>query len=39
VSHKGNIEVIQLPEGGDLGYGGYRAKFLYVPGHYDALYE
>ena len=35
VTPKGGIEVINLPE---EGYSGYRAKFLYVPGHYDALY-
>lgn len=35
VSPKGNIEVINLPE---EGYDGFRAKLLYVPGHYDALY-
>jgi len=27
--------VINLPE---EGYQGFRAKLLYVPGHYDALY-
>ena len=35
VTPKGGIEVINLPE---EGYSGFRAKFLYVPGHYDALY-
>ena len=36
VSPKGIIEVINLPE---EGYQGFRAKLLYVPGHYDALYQ
>ena len=35
VSLSGNIEIINLPEDG---YDGFRAKLLYVPGHYDALY-
>ncbi|CDW75085.1 ubiquitin thioesterase otub1 [Stylonychia lemnae] len=32
----GGIEVINLPE---EGYSGFRAKLLFVPGHYDALYQ
>lgn len=36
VSPNGGIELINLPE---EGYSGFRPKLLYVPGHYDALYE
>ena len=35
VSHKGNIEITNIPEDG---YSGFRVKLLFVPGHYDALY-
>lgn len=35
VNPNGGIELINLPE---EGYSGFRAKLLYVPGHYDALY-
>ena len=33
---KGNLEVIKLPD--DPSFDTFRAKLLYVPGHYDALY-
>lgn len=33
---KGNLEIIKLPE--DASFDKFRAKLLYVPGHYDALY-
>jgi len=36
VSPKGTIDLVNLPE---EGYDGFRAKFLFVPGHYDALYS
>ena len=35
---KGNLEVIKLPD--DESFDKFfRAKLLYVPGHYDALYQ
>ena len=38
VGPKGQLEVIKLPE--DESYDKwFRAKLLYVPGHYDALYQ
>ena len=36
VDNNGTIQTIMLPE---EGYNGWRPKLLYVPGHYDALYE
>ena len=36
VDNNGSISTILLPEDG---YNGWRPKLLYVPGHYDALYE
>ena len=36
VDANGTIQTILLPEDG---YSGWRPKLLYVPGHYDALYE
>ena len=36
VSANGQISTILLPE---EGYSGWRPKLLYVPGHYDALFE
>lgn len=36
VGLNGQFECIKLPE---EGYDGFRAKLLFVPGHYDALYE
>ena len=36
VDSQGSIQTIMLPEDG---YTGWRPKLLYVPGHYDALYE
>jgi hypothetical protein len=38
VGPKGNLEVIKLPEDPEYDQG-FRAKLLYVPGHYDALYQ
>ena len=39
VGPKGNMEVIKLPEDEAFDRDGYfRARLLYVPGHYDALY-
>ena len=38
VGPKGNLEVIKLPEDDSFDQKGFRAKLLYVPGHYDALY-
>ncbi len=35
VKPDGGIEVINIPEE----YQGYRSRMLYVPGHYDALYQ
>jgi hypothetical protein len=36
VTHNGKIDVLRLPE---EGYNGFMPKLLFVPGHYDALYE
>ena len=36
VDGNGTIQTIPLPEDG---YNGWRPKLLYVPGHYDALYQ
>jgi hypothetical protein len=36
VQANGQIHVTSLPE---EGYQGFRPKLLYVPGHYDALYN
>ena len=36
VQADGSVHVTTLPE---EGYHGFRPKLLYVPGHYDALYE
>ena len=36
VDGNGTIQTILLPEDG---YNGWRPKLLYVPGHYDALYQ
>ena len=38
VGPKGNLEVIKLPEDETFDKR-FRAKLLYVPGHYDALYQ
>ncbi len=39
IGPKGNMEVIKLPEDDAFDKVGYfRARLLYVPGHYDALY-
>jgi hypothetical protein len=35
---KGAIEVIRLPDDPEFDQK-FRAKLLYVPGHYDALYQ
>jgi hypothetical protein len=32
----GTVEALNLPEDG---YCGFRPKLLFVPGHYDALYQ
>ena len=36
-SFNGNMDVINLPD--EMEYKGYRPKLLFVPGHYDALYQ
>jgi hypothetical protein len=36
VTPLGTIDVLNLPE---EGYSGFRPKLLFVPGHYDMLYE
>jgi hypothetical protein len=36
-SFNGKMDVINLPD--EMEYKGYRPKLLFVPGHYDALYE
>jgi len=36
-SWNGNMDVINLPD--ESSYQGYRSKLLFMPGHYDALYE
>lgn len=36
VNPLGKVDVLNLPEDG---YDGFRCKLLFVPGHYDALYE
>ena len=36
VTPRGGIDVVNLPEDG---YEGFRPKLLFVPGHYDMLYQ
>jgi hypothetical protein len=35
-SFNGAIDIINLPD--ESSYKGFRAKLLFMPGHYDALY-
>jgi len=35
-SYNGNMDLINLPD--ESSYSGFRAKLLFMPGHYDALY-